>query len=145
MIRDIASGVFAALNRKTPGPGYYHFPAPKHPTKNPTGWLPAAFFDELDAEVRNPNGGYTQVKKRNESIDLCVMILTGAMRLGLDKLRSWDIVAPWIAPLAQNSEIVATEDRRAARDNAIEQPQVAMPVRVLTPRPSARRQSVANL
>ena len=79
------------------------------------------------------------------AIHLCVMILTGAMRLGLDKLRSWDIVAPWIAPLAQNSEIVATEDRRAARDNAIEQPQVAMPVRVLTPRPSARRQSVANL
>ena len=142
LVKDM---VFAALNRKTPGPGYYYFPQPKHPTKNPTGWLPAAFFDELDAEVRNPNGTYTQVKKRNESIDLCVMILVGAMRLGLDKLRSWDVVAPWIAPLAQNSEIVATEDRRAARDNVIEQPQVAVPVRVLAPRPRARRQSVANL
>jgi phage terminase large subunit GpA-like protein len=48
----IKDAVYAGLQRSAPGPGYYHFPAPKTPN-NPNSWLPMSFFDELNAEIRN--------------------------------------------------------------------------------------------
>ena len=113
----LSDTVDSGLRRESPGPGYIHFPKPKHPVTNPDGWLSAAFFDELHAEVRGKNGLWSKVRKRNESFDLCRMIRAGLLRLGLDQLVSWDTVPPWLAPLAQNSEIVLRTDRQAMQAN----------------------------
>lgn len=136
----LADQMDAGLRRSTPGPGYIHLPAPRHPVTNPDGWLPQSFFDELEAEVRGPNGVWTQIRPRNESFDLCKMIRAGCLRLAMDKVQDWDSVPAWLAPLARNSEIVTREDRREMQANAlIPQPQ---------PRPAMRRprrHSVASL
>jgi phage terminase large subunit GpA-like protein len=103
--------VFAGLQRRTPGPGYYHFPEPRS-DRNPDGWLTAAFFDELRAEVRNESGVWEQVKKVNESFDLCYMIRAACMMLGADKREFWASPPPWARPHDINSEVVAPEQRR---------------------------------
>jgi len=121
--------VDAGLRRETPGPGYIHFPAPKHPVKNPDGWLPQAFFDELGAEVRHKDG-WKQVRKRNESFDLCRMIAAGLLSLGLDKIKDWNVVPAWLAPLELNEDVITVEDRRAMKENA--------PVAVISEAPKAR-------
>ena len=114
--------VDANLKRQTPGPGYYHFPEPKHPVKNPDGWLPEAFFDELRAEVRNENGVWEQVKKRNESFDLCYMIRAACMWVGADKRTFWDAPPGWARPLAENSDVIDAEVRRVEQEVAAESP-----------------------
>lgn len=113
-LKDI---VHANLQRKTPGPGYYHFPEPKHPVKNPNGWLPQAFFDELHAEVRNDSGVWEQIKARNETFDLCVMIRAFCNWIGADKRTFWDRPPGWALPLPENSDIVVSEVRRAEADS----------------------------
>lgn len=137
--------VSAGLRRSAPGPGYYHFPPAKHPTMNPDGWLPQAFYDELEAEVRDKNGTWRQVRKRNESFDLCRMIMAGLLRLGVEKVRDWNAVPAWLAPLHLNSEIVTREDRRAAQENTV----VAQPeqgeVRLVIPKRRPRRHAYAAL
>lgn len=100
--------VSAGLQRTVPGPGYYHWPPPQ-----PDGWVPAAFFDELHAEVRNANGGWEQVKKRNETFDLCYMIRAGCMMLGADKREFWASPPAWALTWDKNSEIIEPEVRRA--------------------------------
>jgi len=55
-------------------------PGPKSPT-NPDGWLHWAFFDELESEVRGIDGVWKQVRKRNESFDLCVYSVAVYLRL----------------------------------------------------------------
>lgn len=137
--------VHAGLMRETAGPGAYHFPQPKHPTLNPDGWLPQAFFDELDAEVRAKNGTWQQIRKRNESFDLCRMMKAGELRLGLDKITDWNNVPAWLAPLDRNSEIVAREDRRAAQENTVIVQPHAEEVRVIKPQRRPRRVSYASL
>jgi phage terminase large subunit GpA-like protein len=130
----LSDAVDAGLRRATPGPGYLHFPPPRHPTKNPDGWLQPAFFDELKAEQRDKSGRWHQIRKRNESFDLCRMIRAGLLRLGLDKIRDWNAVPAWLAPLDQNSEIVAVEDRREMKaDEAIDETPVTevKPVRII--------------
>lgn len=103
--------VFAGLQRQTPGPGYYHWPEPKG-ERNPDGWLPAAFFDELKAEIRNEKGVWEQVKKRNESFDLCYMIRALCMHVGADKRTFWDSPPDWALPIeAGNINAVAREVR----------------------------------
>lgn len=94
--------VSTGLKRKVPGPTYYHFPS----------WLPSAFFDELAAEVRNTNGTWMQVKKRNEAFDLCGYIHAGCLILGVDKIVNWDNAPSWAAPLAINSDVIKADDRR---------------------------------
>jgi phage terminase large subunit GpA-like protein len=136
--------VAAGLRRGTPGPGFYHFPQPKHPTLNPDGWLQQAFFDELEAEVRGKNGTWQKVRKRNESFDLCRMMMAGMLRMQLDKIKDWNVVQPWLAPLDKNSEIVAREDRRAAQENSVIAVAPAEEVRVLRPARRPRRHSVAQ-
>lgn len=109
--------VAAGLNRGSPGPGYIHFPMARHATTNPDGWLPQSFFDELASEVRQKNGVWAQIRKRNETFDLCRMIAAGLLYLGLDKVRDWNVVPAWLAPLDQNSEVIDVEERRAMKAN----------------------------
>ncbi|MFJ1255983.1 phage terminase large subunit family protein [Cupriavidus sp. CuC1] len=102
--------VWTGLKRRSPGPGYIHLPK----------WPAQAFFDELlRSEVRMPNGTWSQVRKRNEALDLAYYIRAGCLRLGLDKIKWADIsLTPiWARPLAENSEIVTTEDRREMKAN----------------------------
>lgn len=117
------------LKRKQPGPGYYHFPQPKGP-QNPKGWLPQAFFDELAAEVRQENGTWAQVKARNESFDLCYMILAGCMILGVDQRGFWDAPKPWARVHPENTDVISSEERRAVRDAARAAPPTERPRRV---------------
>ena len=135
--------VGAGLRRTTPGPGYYHFPPAKHPTQNPDGWLPQAFYDELEAEVRDKNGTWRQVRKRNESFDLCRMMMAGLLRMGVDKVRDWNAVPLWLAPLHLNSEIVAREDRRAAQENTPIPAPASTEVRLAAPQRRPRRHAYA--
>lgn len=109
--------VATGLKRDATGAGFLHFPAPKDPKTNPDGWLPQAFFDELGAEVRGANGTWRQIRKRNESFDLCRMIAAGIIRLGLDKITDWRRVVPWLAPLDRNSDVISAEDRRLLKDS----------------------------
>lgn len=111
----LADAISTGLRRTSPGPFYYHFPEPKDPKKNPDGWLPKSFFDELESEVRDPNGTWRQIKKRNESFDLCKMIYAGCLRLGLEKIKDWDRVPDWAAPLERNTEVVTADERREMR------------------------------
>lgn len=113
----LADAVAHNLKRTKPGPGYYHFPAPKGPN-NPDGWLPKSFFDELTAEVRQDNGTWMQIRKRNESFDHCKMIYAGLLRLGLDKIKDWDNAPQWAQPLEANSEVITTEQRREMKAEA---------------------------
>jgi phage terminase large subunit GpA-like protein len=108
----LSDAVDAGLKREVPGPGYIHFPK----------WLPQSFFDELAAEVRDKNGVWRQIRKRNETFDLCRMIRVGMIALGLDKVRDWDKVPDWLKPLEANSEAITSQARRdmqeaAARDD----------------------------
>lgn len=108
----------ANLKRREPGPGYYHFPMPRHPSLNPEGWLLPAFFEELKAEVRNESGVWEQIRKRNESLDLCVMIRVGCMFLGADKRTFWQAPPGWARPLPENGDVVLVEVRRAEQEIA---------------------------
>jgi phage terminase large subunit GpA-like protein len=103
--------VAAGLSRRSPGPGYYHFPAPRSPS-NPAGWVTQAFFDELKAEVRQENGTWSQVKKRNETLDLCCMVHVALTDLGVDRRGFWDRPPSWALPHDENSEIITPGARR---------------------------------
>lgn len=147
----LADAVDAGLRRGTPGPNFIHFPPPKHPTKNPDGWLPQSFFDELKAEVRQANGVWKQVRKRNETFDLCKMIRALMLVMGLDKIKDWDVVPAWLAPLDMNSEVIESEERREMKanvriDTAPDEDNVVMakPVRILQQRPRKIRRSAAS-
>lgn len=127
----LSDAVDNGRRREVPGPGYLHFPPPRHPTQNPDGWLPQSFFDEMDAEVRDAHGTWRQVRKRNESFDLCRMIRAGSLRMGLDKILDWSIVPPWLAPLSANSEIMSRQDRQAMQENAVQPQRLARAQRPL--------------
>lgn len=114
----LKDGVHSGLQRQTPGPGYYHFPKPKGP-ENPNGWLPQSFFDELRSEVRNKDGTWTQIRKRNESLDLCCYNRAASLRLGADKIKDWVKAPKWALPLLQNSELVTVEVRREEKANEL--------------------------
>lgn len=108
----LADRVSAGLQREVRGPGFYHFPKVKHPTTNPDGWITQAFFDELKAEVRNADGTWSQLRKRNESFDLCKMIYAGLLRLDVGRKGFWDSPPAWALPLAENRELVTSSERR---------------------------------
>ena len=137
----------SCLKRTTPGPGYIHFPRPKSP-KNPDGWLPMAFFDELKAEVREKNGTWKKVRKRNEAWDLCVMARVVCLRLRADKIKDWGKAPAWAAPLAHNSELIAAQDRRDMHENALQADSPVTPAPEVRPsvvrRPVQRRRSAPS-
>lgn len=128
----LSDAVDAGIKREVGGAGYIHFPQAKHATLNPSGWLPQAFFDELEAEVRGKDGVWRQIRKRNESFDLCRMIRAGLLSLRIDEIKDWDKVPAWLAPLDKNSAVVSKEDRRAMKEN----PTVTPPTE--GPAPTAR-------
>lgn len=104
--------VFNNFRRETPGPGYYHIPTPRS-AERPEGWLLEAWFDELFAETRNADGSYTQIKKRNEALDLCYMALAVCEILGVNRAGFWKAPPAWAKPLdAGNSGLVSREARR---------------------------------
>jgi phage terminase large subunit GpA-like protein len=108
LFKDMVSNGLAV---REPGPGYYHFPLPRGP-KNPGGWLMSSFFDELQAEIRNPDGTWTQVKARNESFDLCCYNRALCMILGCDRRGFWAAPPAWALPLDENSEVMDAQARR---------------------------------
>lgn len=103
MLKDAVS---TSLRRLVKGANYIHIPS----------WLPPAWFDELQAEVRNKDGTWMKIRKRNEAFDLCVYIRAGCLRLGLDKIK-WDSPPTWALPIADNSECITKEDRRELQAN----------------------------
>lgn len=132
----VSDSVDAGLKRKSPGPGYIHFPS----------WLPKAFFDELTAEVRLPSGTWSKVRPRNESFDLCRMIRVGILRLGADRL-NWAAggkLPKWARPLVENAELIDAEVRREEQANAIEATVPAAAPPSVTPRPVRRLRSTRS-
>jgi phage terminase large subunit GpA-like protein len=138
----ISDQVSASLKRETPGEGYIHFPKVKHPTENPDGWLPQAFFDELTAEVRSPEGIWQKIRKRNETFDLCRMVRAGMLRLGLDKV-NWDNPPDWLKPLEHNVDVISSDERRALKElaDSLYKPQAAGREVEVAPKRRARRMS----
>jgi phage terminase large subunit GpA-like protein len=126
-LKDIA---YQGLTRTEPGPGYVHLP----------DWLPKAWFDELQAEVRNEKGTWVQVRKRNEAFDLLAYCEAGYLRLGADKIVNWDKAPAWAAPLELNSELVTVEERREMKANeaVAPVPVPADPQRMRIARPTRR-------
>lgn len=113
--------VDACRNRSVPGPGYFHLPQPKHPALNPNGWLPQSAIDELNAEVRGEDGRWRKMKKRNETLDLCVGIKALCLWKRTDRRGFWDDAPDWAAERSRNSTVVQAEVRRAERAARVEQ------------------------
>lgn len=107
--------VFNSLAVREPGPGYFHIPLPKSP-ENPGGWLSPTFFDELQSEVRNPDGSYTQVKPRNEGLDCAYYVRALCMMVGCDRRGFWVNPPDWALPLALNSEAMSPQERREMKE-----------------------------
>lgn len=105
----LSDGVDAGLKRQEAGPNYIHFPS----------WLPPAFYDELTAEQRQKTGVWMQIRKRNESFDLCRMVRVGMLVLGLDKIKDWNVVPGWLKPLEHNTETITREERQALQANTV--------------------------
>ncbi len=128
-LKDIAH---QGLTRAAPGPGYVHIP----------DWLPKAWFDELQAEVKNEKGVWVQVRKRNEAFDLLAYCEAGYLRLGADKITNWDRAPGWAAPLALNTDLIKREDRREMQGNTpiepAQQPVQELPIRVRPTRRASR-------
>jgi phage terminase large subunit GpA-like protein len=101
--------IAASMRRRDPGPAYMHFPR----------WLKQWFFDELRAEVRQPNGKWKKIRARNESLDCWAMIWAQAYYLGpADPRRpfNWSNPPPWALPLdGGNSHVVSPGERRLAQ------------------------------
>ncbi len=145
----LSDAVDAGLRRQTAGPGYVHFPAPRHPEKNPEGWVSAAFFDELEAEVRGKDGVWMQMRARNETFDHLRMNRALLLRLGVFKIDNWDKVPPWFAPIERNAMAITSQDRREVQANQTMQPteraQQAAPALYPQARRRQRRSSQAAL
>lgn len=106
----LKDAVWTGLKRRTPGPGYIHLPT----------WLPQAFYDELlRSEVRLENGTWSQIRKRNEALDLAAYVRAGCLRLGIDKIKWSDpkAVPHWLRPHDKNSEVITVEERREMKEN----------------------------
>ena len=102
--------VAASLKRAVPGPQYFHI----------SGWLTRPFFDELNAEVRGPNGKWVKVKRRNEAFDLCYYIRALCVRLGADRPEFWANPPAWALPLESNALIVTKSERQRLHSEAPE-------------------------
>ena len=103
----LKDGVTTALKRRDPGPGYMHIPE----------WLPNAWFEELEAETRKPNGTWERIgKKPNETFDLCGYIRALYILLGCEKF-DWDHAPSWARPLDRNIDVISREERRQLQEN----------------------------
>lgn len=84
-LKDIVDG---CIRRNDANGPHYVFPA----------WLNRAYFDELEGEVRLPDGTWKKVK-RNESFDLCYMQKALLFILGADKIVDWNDPPAWALPV----------------------------------------------
>jgi phage terminase large subunit GpA-like protein len=142
----LSDEVDAGLRRQTAGPGYIHFPAPRHPVTHTEGWVSDAFFDELEAEVRGADGVWTKLRARNETFDHCRMIRALMIHLGVFRVKDWALVPAGFAPLERNSMLVAADDRREQQQNTtVADTSVRQPLHLPPPKRKARRSSVASL
>lgn len=145
----LSDAVDTGLRRQTFGPGYVHLPAPRSADKNPEGWVSAAFFDELEAEVRGKDGRWVQMRARNETFDHLRMTRALLLRLGVYKVDDWDKVPPWFAPAERNSMAITKQDRREVQANQTVTPtdsvKVSAPALYPPVRRRLRRSSVAAL
>jgi phage terminase large subunit GpA-like protein len=89
-------------------------------------WLGATFWDEMKAEVRQANGTWKKIRKRNEAIDLCAMIRAGCLFLGADRI-NWGSPPGWAKPIEQNSE---RESRAARRERQTAQKDKPRPKKI---------------
>ena len=129
----LKDAVHAGLRRDTPGPGYLHVPS----------WVNRAFLDELyRAETRNKDGVWQQVRKRNEAFDLAVYVRAGCLRLGADKIKSWDKAPAWAQPLASNREVITREARREMKEELSELPPPEKPAPIIQRAAPARTRRV---
>lgn len=119
-LKDIVS---TDLKRSTPGAGYLHIPA----------WLPQSFLDELNSEVRNPDGTWTQVRKRNEAFDLLAYCEAGFLCLGADKI-NWQNPPAWAKTIESNVDSMTRADRKEMQENT----PVAQTVATPEPEPVSR-------
>lgn len=113
LLKDMVS---TSVKRVKAGAGFMHFP----------NWLPKAFFDELGAEVRQKNGTWSKIRKRNEAFDLAAYIRAACLRLGVDKI-DWISPPTWAESLDRNSDVISREERR--RIQADTQPRPQLPPR----------------
>lgn len=102
--------VAASMRRKTPGPGYFHAPQ----------WLPATYYAELRAEVRQANGKWKQIRARNEALDLWAyaLAIVEALGFGARGKLSWETPPEWALPLEANAEMITAEERRVEKKAA---------------------------
>ena len=129
----LKDAVHAGLRRDTPGPGYLHVPS----------WVNRAFLDELyRAETRNKDGVWQQVRKRNEAFDLAVYVRAACLRLGADKIKSWDKAPAWAQPLAANREVITREARREMKEELSELPPPEKPAPIIQRAAPARTRRV---
>jgi len=112
------------IRRDVPGPGYIHVPT----------WLPRAWWDELQAEVRNERGLWVQIRKRNEAFDLLAYCEAACLRLGADRF-NWQVPPTWARPLETNSDLISRDERRDEQEDR----QIAsMPIAEARPAASRR-------
>ncbi|MCH8530346.1 MAG: phage terminase large subunit family protein [Saccharospirillum sp.] len=100
----LKDAVINAARRADDGTSRLHFPQ----------WLGAWFWDEWQAEVRQTNGTYKQIRARNEALDLAAMNRAAALLLGVRRI-NWDNPPAWARPLEQNSYRVDKAERREER------------------------------
>lgn len=121
--------------RTVPGPGYIHVPT----------WLPRAWWDELNSEVRKENGVWEQHRKRNEALDLLVYCEAGCLRLGADRIQwSADKCPTWARPLATNTDCITREQRREEHEDLNIPEQDTSEVREVRPANTVRRRSAPS-
>ena len=130
----LKDAVMAGLRRQSPGPNKIHVP----------GWVNDAFIDELmRSEVRNPDGTWSKIRRRNEAFDLSVYVRAGCLRLGADKIKDWSKAPAWAQPLESNREVVTRDERREMKADVAERVTEARPIvqrpAAPPPRPRAYR------
>jgi phage terminase large subunit GpA-like protein len=95
--------------------------------------------------VRQENGTWKQIRKRNEAFDLLVYCEAGCLRLGADRIKWNEVVPEWARALFENSDRITRDERREMQENEqiaqVPAPQVAPaplepPRRTLRPRVS---------
>ena len=134
-LKDVVSN---GLRRQTPGPGYVHLGE----------WVNQALMDEIfSSEVRNPDGTWTQIRKRNEGFDGLVHCEVGCLRLGADRI-NWQAAPDWAKPLHENSDRITREERREMHESTAVAPAVEpvpqQPVAVRQARRVSRSQYVGG-
>lgn len=104
---DFFKDIVASILRKTVQGGMYlHF----------SQWLTDEYYNELQAEIRQENGKWTPIRKRNESLDLNVYILACCWKLGINSEKfNWDSAPSWAAPMATNSNVIEREEAQEIR------------------------------